>query len=118
MMSDTFTDPGTSIFVSTGGGDRIEEAGGTHAAYRQGTSVGSLPPSQTPADTAFAAPDWPLAWMASEEARQYEGSWVVIGPDLVVRAVGDSPSDMNHALGDRGDLVILYVIPHDARIVG
>jgi hypothetical protein len=61
---------------------------------------------------------WALEWLSSNAAKEYEGRWVALGPDKQVIASGMSPSALKKAVDDSGDLVILYVIPENAQVIG
>lgn len=106
------------VMASFGCGGSITAMEGTRADYSNSTGVGVpvddvIYPSPEAEDT-----QWALDWLSSDAATRYEGRWVALGKDLKVYADGSSPSALKKAVAEQGDLVILYVIPEDVRIVG
>ncbi len=106
------------VLASFGTGDSAAAMQGTSADYSESTRVGATIEEVTETLGAPDATQWALDWLASDAAKKYEGRWVALSPDLRIHADGDSPSALKPALADRSDLVILYVIPENARLVG
>jgi hypothetical protein len=90
----------------------------TETSYTNSIGVGLEDEKEPVPVTSPDDSQWALDWLASDAARQYDGKWVAIGRDLVVRASGPSPSALRESRADESDLAILFVIPRNIVLVG
>jgi hypothetical protein len=99
-------------------GTSVTTMSGTRADYTASAQVGTAG-EQAPNEERSSDPrQWALDWLAGEAAVEYEGQWVALGRDLVVRASGPSPSAIRDSVSGQPGLVVLYVVPRNAVLIG
>ena len=90
---------------------------GTRADYTSTPGVGVVNEVPEIGESADSS-QWALEWLASAAAKKYEGRWVALGPDRVVRAAGNSPSALRESIAGDSESVILFVVPQNILLVG
>lgn len=91
---------------------------GTEAEYSDTIGIDLDGSVEGQLDLPDESSQWALEWLSSDNAKEYEGLWVALGPGKQVFASGPSPSALRKAVDEHGDSVILYVIPEHAQIIG
>jgi hypothetical protein len=99
---------------------QIEDGVNTQQPYTTATGSGIVTPVPRPpvADGPAEVTDFASEWLRTDAARQFEGQWVALTPDRVVRAHGPSPSAVRDTSGPLDGRMIIYVMPRGIRFVG
>lgn len=104
------------IFVgsTTSGYNVASGTGGPLFEVTATTGEGAPPVATT---TRVTPPDGLREWSTSEEARQYEGRWVMLNNDLTVVDADVSPSALLQRHPDVAAPTIVYVHPRHETVV-
>lgn len=106
--------PMTRLMAGTASASAQSESYSTaRPVYSEGSSTATGSPA--PGAPAYEqVEDGVLGWLASEQARPYEGQWVALDAGLRLLEAADSPARLPQGPG----VVIAFVLPRDIRISG